>query len=423
MTATARSALRLHGWWSLVVALSVAGIARVAYAALVIRDYAPRSDAFQYYDLARNINDGLGFSMAFPWIEIQPTAFRPPAYPFLLAGTMKVFGESVRVGQVLNLILGLAVVTLTWFLARRLGGPRAAAAAALCVALYPPLIANDVVLLTEPLSLALMLGALLALSDRRWIIAGVATGLLILTRPSAQFLVLLFGLWLWWQIGWRRALGMAAIALLVVTPWIARNWSVMGSPVYVTSNGFNLAAIWSPQAQEADRFVDPTSDPLFDSYELKLLQSDEVAWSEELQRLGLQGIRENPGYLFTVLQRNTAAYLELDPSYNELAESLDGRNLDFRRATLPLFYAVTVVGWFGLIVRRRTSEVLLLIGVGLYFMVSSLFFVSPPRLRAPFDLICCLGVGLTFAWWADRRERRRTTSPTPAGGVRAPAPP
>ena len=57
----------------------LAAVARMAYGALVIRDYQPGSDAFQYYDLARNIGDGRGFAMAFPWVEVQPTAFRPPA--------------------------------------------------------------------------------------------------------------------------------------------------------------------------------------------------------------------------------------------------------------------------------------------------------------------------------------------------------
>lgn len=110
MTATTRLASRLRDWWSLLVALAVAGVARIAYAVFAIGDYAPKSDAFRYYDLARNINNGLGFSMAFPWIEIQPTAFRPPAYPFLLAGTIRVFGESIRVGQVLDVLIGLLVV-------------------------------------------------------------------------------------------------------------------------------------------------------------------------------------------------------------------------------------------------------------------------------------------------------------------------
>jgi hypothetical protein len=33
----------------------------------------------------------------------------------------------------------------------------------------------------------------------------------------------------------------------------------------------------------------------------------------------------------------------------------------------------------------------------LYFLVSSLFFVAPPRLRAPVDFACCIGAGLLVA--------------------------
>ncbi|MCU0311718.1 MAG: glycosyltransferase family 39 protein [Acidimicrobiales bacterium] len=413
---------RLQGWWSLIAVVAVAGVARAAYGAFVIRSYQPNSDAFQYYDLARNIGDGLGFSMSFSWVTVGPTAFRPPAYPYLLAGAMSVFGESVRVGQVLNLLIGLVVVALAWLLARRLGGPRAAAAAGLTVALYPPLIANDVVLLTEPLSLAALLGALLALTDHRWALAGLLTGLLILTRPSAQFLVVLFALWMLWQVGWRRALGLVGVTVLVVTPWVARNWVVMGSPLLVTSNGFNLAAMYSSEAQQADRFVDPANSPLFDTYELRLMRSDEVVWTDELRNRGLQGIRDNPTYVAKVVGRNILHYLELTPWHNEFAEGLDGRNLEFRRATLPLFYLVTAVGWFGLVVRRRRPDVVLLIGVALYFMLSSIVFVAPPRLRAPFDLICCIGVGLAWAWWRERGEREQPAD-DPAPEVTAPARP
>jgi 4-amino-4-deoxy-L-arabinose transferase-like glycosyltransferase len=393
-------------WRSLVVVVAVGAVARVLYAFLVIPDYVPDSDASQYMDLARNINAGRGFSMTFPWLDIHPTAFRPPGYPYLLAIVTRGFGDSVAAGQALNLVLGLLVIALTWFVARRLAGPKAALAAGLAVALYPPLIANDVVLLTEPLSLALLLGSILALLDHRWIPAGALMGLLVLTRPSAQFLVLLFAAWALWQIGWRRALGLVGVTAFVVSPWIVRNAIVMDSPAYVTSNGFNLAAMYSPQAQDADWFVDPVTNPAFDEY--RFLQANEIVWSEEMQRLGIEGIRDNPGYVLRVLQRNVLAYFELTPSDNEIAEELDGRNLDFRGTTLPLFYVVTAVGWFGLVVRRRNPGVLLLMGVALYFMVSSLLLVSPPRLRAPFDLICCIGVGLAYAWWDDRRSAART---------------
>jgi hypothetical protein len=96
---------------------------------------------------------------------------------------------------------------------------------------------------------------------------------------------------------------------------------------------------------------------------------------------------------------------------------------------LPLFYLVTVVGWFGLLARRRDPGVVLLIVTAGYFMVSSLLLVAPPRLRAPFDIISCIGVGLAWAWWSGRRSRPDSQGeqagdlgPTEPA-VRAPGPP
>lgn len=285
------------------------------------------------------------------------------------------------------------------------------------VAVYPPLIANDVVLLTETLSLVLLLAALLALVRGRWAWCGVATGLLVLTRPSAQFLVVLFAAWAVWRLGWRRAAGAVAITALVVAPWIVRNWVQVGAPVYVTSNGFNLAAMYSTPAQEDGRFVDPVFDERFS--DTTLLRWDELAWSEEMQRRGLAGMRADPSHVAQVVWDNTGYYLELDPTRNEHPERLDGRNLDVRRWTLPMFYVVTVVGWFGLVVQRRDPGVLLVAGVGLYFMASSLAFIAVPRLRAPFDLVCCLGVGLAYGWW----HRRHAGAPAPVAHGPAVPPP
>jgi hypothetical protein len=400
---------------------------RVLYAWLAIPDYAPESDAFQYLDYATNVSEGRGLSSLYPGLELHPTAFRPPLYPLLLGGLLWVTGPSVVAGQALNLLLGVGVAGLAWATARRLGGDAAGLVAGLAVAAYPPLVANDLALLSEPLSLVLLLGTVLALLHRRWAGAAVLTGLLVLTRPSAQFLVVVLGGWVLWRLGWRRALGFAGIALLVVTPWVVRNWVQLGSPLYVTSNGFTLAAVYSAQAQQADRFLDPIAEPEFDGY--RLLQLDEVLWNREMQRLGLRGLREDPGYVLDVVGRNTLGYFELTPSRNQTPERLDGRNLDLRRVALPLFYLVTVVGWFGLLARRRDPGVVLLIAVAGYFVVSSLVLVAPPRLRAPFDVISCIGLGLAWAWWSGRRSRpdgqgEQAGDLGPTGpAVRAPGPP
>ena len=101
---------------------------------------------------------------------------------------------------------------------------------------------------------------------------------------------------------------------------------------------------------------------------------------------------------------------ELDPSRNRGAESLDGRNIDFRTAALPLFYAVTTLGLVGLAMSWRKPLVVLVLALVGYFMATSLVLIAAPRLRAPVDVLCCVGVGL-FAAWSAGRVRRQAVDP------------
>ena len=400
---TDRSAPR-HG---LLVVLAVALVARILYWVLVTPDYSPDSDAAQYFDLARNIVNGHGYAMTFPQLELHPTAFRPPGYPYLLAAVLKVFGVDYGVGpgRALSLVCGLVAIALVYLLVRRISTPIAALVAGLCMALYPPLLANDTVLLTESLSLALLAGVLLALVVRRWPLAAVLCGLLILTRASAQYLMILLALWVLWQLGWKRALGFLAIVAAVLSPWFIRNQIQLGSPYFVTSNGFNLAGTYSPAARESRLFVDPVIDDRFKQF--RLAQFNEGDWQDQLQAFAIEDLKSHPGQVPGVLFRNAQHLFEFTPAFNEWAERVDGRNLDFRNATLPLFYVVTVVGVFGLVVTRRDPRALLVGAVGAYFVLASLVLVSPPRLRSPFDMCCCIGVGLAVQWVVVRRGTGR----------------
>lgn len=410
---------RLSQFRFLGLAIGVAFVARILYWLLATPRYVPRSDADQYQQLATNIARGRGFSLYFPQLDLHQTAFRPPLYPFALAGWYRVFGNSIVAGRVFSLCAGVAAVALTWLLLRKVSGTLAATVGALAVAVYPPLLANDTAILTEPLSLALLAGMLLALASKRWAVGASLCGLLILSRPSAQFLLVLLVLWVLWQFGWKRCLAFGAIAAVVVSPWVVRNWVVMGAPVLVTSNGFNAAAMYSPQARETGGFVDPVFDERFS--EFRLSQFDEIEWQQKLQALAVDSLKAHPNQVVAVLRKNTLAYFEIRPSNNRSAEELDGRNMRFRNLMLPLFYLVTVAGIFGLAVHRREPIVLLLIGISSYFVASSLFIVAPPRLRAPFDWCCCIGLGLAVSWLASRRERSRPpvtsacTTPVPSG--------
>ena len=379
---------------------------RAAYWALVTPNYVPISDANQYYELASNLASGRGYSMYFPQLTVHATAFRPPLYPAVLGVVYWLFGPSIVAGRVLNVVIGLAVILLAAALAGRLAGARAGLMAGLCVALYPPLIANDVVLLSEPLSLALLLGVVLALSDRRVVLGGLLCGLLVLTRPSAQGIALVVAVWLVTQVGWRRSLYFVGVVSVVVTPWIIRNWIQVGSPVLFTSNGFTLAATYSPEATADGHFVNPVYDSRFDHF--RLVQFDEAAWQRSLQQLALNSLTNDPGQVVPVVARNSTYVLELRPRANEQAEVLDGRNLSFRSWTLPAFYLVTVVGLAGIATRWRNPTAWLLVAVVGYSTVASVVLVAAPRLRAPFDLMCAIGFGIALDVLIQQSRSRRT---------------
>src|SRR4051795_9749224 len=173
----------------LIAIFAIALVVRIIYALVAMRHYAPDSDAAHYNEIAANVAHGHGVSSTFPYIWLHHTAFRPPLYPLVLGGAYALFGVHVGVAQGLNVLLGSLVVVGVYLLTARLAGTRAALIAAGLAAIYPPLIANDVTILTEPLALLLMLGMLLAIEHRGWLLAGILTGLLLLTRPSAQLLL------------------------------------------------------------------------------------------------------------------------------------------------------------------------------------------------------------------------------------------
>lgn len=373
----------------------VAFVVRGVYWAALLHHYHPVSDANQYNQLALNLVNGHGFSDTFPQLMLHPTAWRPPLFPFVLGAVYAVFGPHLFFGQLLNALIGSVAIVLVDRLGARIAGPTAGLVAATVAAVYPELLANDLTTLSEPLSHLLMLGTILLLLQRRLELAGLASGLLVLGRASAQPLVPVLAVWALVHVGWRRALRYTLVAIVVVSPWAIRDWIQLGSPVLVTSNGFNLAAAYSPEARQSGSFVDATKDPRFSA--TWPLERNEVAWSAALTHLSLSELRRHPSELIQVLGRNARDMFEIRPSTNIPAETLDGRNLDFRRRTIFVFYVVTILGLVGLGTAWRREGARLLVLVAALFTAGSLLIVSPPRLRSPFDLACAIGTGLLVA--------------------------
>jgi 4-amino-4-deoxy-L-arabinose transferase-like glycosyltransferase len=367
--------------------------------------YLLTSDAASYNAIAKNLAAGHGFSDTFPSGHLHETAFRPPLYPFLLAALYWIAGASEGLARVANVVLSVGVVALTYFVVTKHVSRAAAIGSSLAVAVMPNMIANDTFVLDEPLSLLLILMLVHLLAGRRWLWAGVITGLLVLSRPSAQFLVVWLALWVLLRADWRKMLVYAAAAVLVCVPWALRNDLQVGTWQLVTSNGFNWAAMYSPYAQEDNSFANPVLDPRFTA--ARHLSHNEAAWAQELMTLGIDNLRAHPTYVFNVIGRNSGAFFEVTPSINAGAEAYDGRDLRVVSDTMWVFYIALALGVLGCIARRRNPTVQLFIIQGAYFTIVSLLFVAPPRLRAPLDLTLAVGVGCCADWIVGTVSARR----------------
>jgi hypothetical protein len=406
--ASERLSWRTLAW----LALGAVGV-RLLYLVAFARDYVPRSDADHYQVIAAAFAHGDGISAPFPFTYPHPTAFRPPLYPALLGSVYWVTGVHVGAGQIVNVALGAAVVVLAALLGADVAGYRAGVAAGIAVAVYPPLLANDVVLLSEPLSLVLLLTMALLLVRGRTAWAGVACGLLVLTRPSAQLFLVVVAAWLIWRFGWRAAVRFAVVTIVVVAPWVVRNWVLVGTPAVVTSNGFNLVSTYSKEAQASGGFADAVFDGRFTR--INQTNRNEVELDRAYRDHALDAVRNDWTIPARVLGHNVTNFFELRPDKNESAERSDGRNITFRNVTLPVFYVVTAAGLVGLWrFRRRRGAEFLLLQAG-YFTVASLATIAVPRLRVPLDLAAAIGAGILVAELMGRRTGGTAASlPEPA---------
>ena len=400
-------------WWLLAVALG-ALVVRVLYVVIVLRHYVPVSDAEHYHSLAAAIADGRGMVHDFPFGYPHATAFRPPLYPFLLGGVYAITGSKLGAAEALNVVLGTGVVVLAALTAWRLAGRTAGVVTGIVTAVYPPLVFNDGPPLSEPLGLLLLLAVVLLLLDGRAAWAGAATGLLVLTRPSAQVFVVVLAGWVLWRLGWRRTVSFGVCLTLVVAPWVIRNWQRLGTPVVVTSNGFNLNAIYSPEAKASGGFVDGFFDPRF--ADLRAGISNEAELDAAFRRHALTEIRRDPRHVLRIAPGGLMNMFEPKAGRNDIAESRDGRNLTLQHLSVPLVGYVSLLGMAGLwTMRGRGIGPLVLAAV--VFTALSAVTVATPRMRAPFDVASCIGVGALAAVVTQARKARqlRPARAVPAG--------
>jgi 4-amino-4-deoxy-L-arabinose transferase-like glycosyltransferase len=231
---------------------------------------APVFDATAYAAIARNLDEGHGFTVGAG--ATQPSTDYSPGLPLFVAGIYKVTGGvHERLARLVLALLGTLAVWFAYLLARRMAQPRvlgnpqgdkgqpvrgravvAGLIAALAVAIYPATLQYTGMLMTEPLAATLLAGALVGIlwagdADdlRRWIVPGLTLGALALVRPEYLAIGLLLAVLVFLRQRLRmeskRALLTAAVVVLgivvVVAPWTVRNAFALHRFVSVSTGG------------------------------------------------------------------------------------------------------------------------------------------------------------------------------------------
>jgi len=366
----------------------------------------------------------------------RPTAYRPPAYPYLLAGVQIVGGwlglGALSAARIFQALLGALLVGLIGLLARRVWSRRVALIALALAAVDLPLILVSGTLISETLFVALALGALCAAlvhrargsgRGRRWLLlAGVLTGLAALTRTNG--LVLLVPVALLARapgqpLRSREWLGSAAVllacVLLTVAPWTVRNAALLGRFVPVsTETGGTLVGTYNPTSH-AERRPPANWRVLSAIPRYRVLNAEqralpEVAVDDHLRADALRFAAEHPAYVPKVLGWNTLRLLDLTGS---------GR-VRFGAATIGVPGGAAVVGSYlfhillalalagALLPAARRSPGALWLAPLLIYLSAAIVTSETPRFRAGLEPFVVLLAALAVEAIAARITGPRT---------------
>lgn len=407
----------------LTITRSTAAAVAILLVALVVRlavvidqpNFEPVGDARAYDEHAVSISRDAQYPASRYPRGGGPTAFRPPAYPYLLASAYELTGTSdersrYRVGRVLGAFLGVATVALIGALGMMLWGTLPALCAMAIAAVYPTLVGVSDSLLSEALFTPVVLASVacvVALRGSphvlRWALAaGLLAGLAALTRTNGAVLLPLLVAGIWTLERRPRlvaAVGLLAGFALVLAPWLARNAAVFGEPVLSTQTGFTLAGTYNDASRNDP--VNPagwraTSEP---PYRAALVprHRDEAGVDSELRSLAVDYIRDHPSYVAEVALWNSLRMLEFVGWDRErLGAQETGVGPTFSAAARYAFWLVLVGAAAALFLApasRRAPR--FFYAVPLLLFASIVVTNSSARYREPVDpfLILLAGVG------------------------------
>jgi Dolichyl-phosphate-mannose-protein mannosyltransferase len=388
----------------------------------ILEEFVEKSDRFAQTLVA---------SGTFGYIPGRPSANTQPLYAWFLAGPYQVVERHWLVVGIAHIAVAALTAVLVLEIGRRVVSLEVGVLGAVIATIHPFLVWHDMHLNREILDgLLLALITLLALvvwERQGFLVAaalGVALGLAILANTRLALLPLLLAVFVAWPFRPAgRSLALAATvlagAVLVVTPWMARNDASVGCFVLTT----DTRALWKANNESTYRTLDrggwiddvpePPGAPPWPELAADLTRAgtptevDECAQQRYYRELVFDFWREEPGEKGRLALQ--AARMLWSPTFSVDSDDARGRLAQVGRDVVePLFMiAVYVLALAGAFVVPRRFLVLVLLLEG-YSTLAAMAFAGTVRYRAPFDFLLAILAAAALVRGRDRlRERRR----------------
>jgi hypothetical protein len=396
------------------MAVALVGFAvRVAYGLLTKDASGITGDALWYHQVANNLADGHGYIVPFRGGDPVATAFHLPLFPTLLAAFSLVGLDSQTAHMIVGCALGGLTVALVGVIARRLASDGAGLAAAGIAALYPGLLMNDSVLLSESLTgptIAAALFAALLLRERpgarRAVLLGALIGLAALNRSEAILLVVLLGVP---AVLPARSVKLAALVCLAtaltIAPWVIRNAVTFERRTFLTTgDGSVLKGANCETTYRGPRTGDWDFRCLL-GYRVPRDESILAArWREEALDFAGDNLGRVPIVVAARIGRSFSLYPSTARQVDELA-FLEDRPRVLVWIALAAYAAVVALAAAGVArLRDRLDLVAIVLAPVALVVVTSAAGYGTWRFRQPAEVSFVLLAGIGATWMIGRRR-------------------
>lgn len=410
---------------ALLVIIGLIGVMSLGLMAYALKTGTPLgyADERQYVDIATSFRNGQGFEL-----NGSPTAYRPPAWPMLLA-VFLALGLPVSLLSVIPAGAMIAAAVVAAVVGVRVSRSSWGALAGVAVLAYPLNIYTAVKLYPQAfatlLVVSLWLVALLitgerAAQERRsavlYLLLGLVASLLALSVPTLAFTGLAVVAWVVFSVrGDRiRAASYAFSALFVpIAVWTVRNILKLGAPIPLsTSTGVNLLIGNNPTATGSSGVAVDISGPIGTASSMSEVDSDAF-----LRASALDWITHHPFDSIALYAAKVANYFS---PYNEPVTASEGGAAVRLIAYLSCAVLVLLV-LTRLLLRRRlplVSTERVFLGLFLVNAFVMAVFFTRTRFRQPLDNILLIEAAIAIAVTiglvsASRRNRGPDDGPSP----------